>query len=154
MKNILIVCQKHSMNQAMDMSALCIDHITKTLPSRQSEPMVFFLYAMHGIAIWCSIWLNIPSTRNHIQFVVLWILNIFMVSFIWLRNTCLRKITLRSLLCFRYGQYLRFTWLSRRNSMYITRLFYGLLWICYHLFKCQQRFTFNKLIESPYSMLY
>lgn len=31
-------------------------------------PNVFFLYGMLGIAIWCSIWLNIASTSNHIQY--------------------------------------------------------------------------------------
>lgn len=38
------MCQKHSMNQALDMSAVGIDHITKTLPRRrQSDPMGFSL---------------------------------------------------------------------------------------------------------------
>lgn len=65
-----------------------------------------FLYFMLGIAIWCSIWLNIPSTSNHIysvQSVMLWILNSFMVSFIWLRHTWKGKWHVRSLLCFRQG---------------------------------------------------
>lgn len=72
-KNILIACQKRSMNQALDMAALCIDLITKTLSCRQSDPMCFFFFlccysVMLGITSPCSIWLNIPSTSNHMQY--------------------------------------------------------------------------------------
>lgn len=42
------------MNQASDMSALCIDQITKTLPSRQSEPISFSLcYAWNSSLMFC-----------------------------------------------------------------------------------------------------
>ena len=69
-------------------------------------PNVFFLYGMLGIAIWCSIWLNIASTSNHIQY-SLWnygFLTIFL-SFFRPRHTYQRKMTLRSLLCLRRDQY-------------------------------------------------
>lgn len=98
-KNILIQCQKHSVNLVLNTSALRIDHVTKKiLSSRMSEPLFFFfrLDLLLGIAIWCSIWLNILSASNHTESTVCDIMDVFMVSSISPWHTCGEVTSLRS----------------------------------------------------------
>ena len=67
-----------------NMSAVCIDHITKTLLCRQSEPMGFSIcYAWNSnTMLWWTF-----SQQTIAQSALLWILHSFMVSLIWIRHT-------------------------------------------------------------------
>lgn len=133
LRNISIPCQKNSMNQTLDMSALCIDHITKTLLCRQTHPWGFH-YLMLGIAIWCSIWLSTSSTCIHIQFVILLvsgILHFFLIEFF--ESVILKKmrICLILRLCVCTHQFL-----NSEHNMYLVRYCeYVAIWFEYLLQK-------------------
>ena len=76
----------------------CLQSLLTTLQKHflvDSQSQWMFLYVMPGIAIQCSIWLNIPSTINHIMYTAHDVMDFqsFTVSFIWLRHTSDEKIT-------------------------------------------------------------